>query len=502
MYAIAGHGITVGFHRYFTHGSFKASRGLQGRARDRRLAGHRGAGHPLGRRPPQAPRLLRPRGRPALAVALRRDGAGAGQGPVVGPRRLALRPSSRPRATSTRPTCMADPDLGGSSRPSRRSSPSRCWLPALIGGLWSMVLAGRADRVLLGLAGPDRPAAPRHLVDQLDLPRHRRAPVPQPRPVRQRLVAGHPVDGRVLAQPAPRRPDLRPARRRPAASSTPAPASSGRSRSSAGRATCAGRVAERSTPGASRRDVAAPPAARRPAGGAEGTAARATGARSAQWHGDRSPGQGRNDHRTVPDDRQAAPRAAHRRRPEAVRRQGFRGRRPSRRSPPRPASPSRSSTSTSAARKASTPSSSTARSRPCSTAITGALSAGAPAARLLERAALALLDYIESSTDGFRILVRDSPGRTGDRVVRQPDQRRREPGRAHPRRRVQARRSSTPRRRRSTPRCSSAWSPSPASGGWTRASSRRPTSPRTWSTSRGTACPAWRPSPPCGPVDA
>jgi stearoyl-CoA desaturase (delta-9 desaturase) len=29
MYAIAGHGITVGFHRYFTHGSFKANRPLK-----------------------------------------------------------------------------------------------------------------------------------------------------------------------------------------------------------------------------------------------------------------------------------------------------------------------------------------------------------------------------------------------------------------------------------------------------------------------------------------
>jgi stearoyl-CoA desaturase (delta-9 desaturase) len=29
MYAIAGHGITVGFHRYFTHGSFKTNRGLK-----------------------------------------------------------------------------------------------------------------------------------------------------------------------------------------------------------------------------------------------------------------------------------------------------------------------------------------------------------------------------------------------------------------------------------------------------------------------------------------
>jgi stearoyl-CoA desaturase (delta-9 desaturase) len=29
MYLVAGHGITVGYHRYFTHGSFKASRGLK-----------------------------------------------------------------------------------------------------------------------------------------------------------------------------------------------------------------------------------------------------------------------------------------------------------------------------------------------------------------------------------------------------------------------------------------------------------------------------------------
>ncbi len=39
--------------------------------------------------------------------------------------------------------------------------------------------------------------------------------------------------------------------------------------------------------------------------------------------------------------------------------------------------------------------------------VTGALSAGHPR-ELLEQAAMALLDYIESDTDGFRILVRDS----------------------------------------------------------------------------------------------
>lgn len=41
--------------------------------------------------------------------------------------------------------------------------------------------------------------------------------------------------------------------------------------------------------------------------------------------------------------------------------------------------------------------------------ITGALQTDQHPRVLLEAAALALLDYIESSTDGFRILVRDSP---------------------------------------------------------------------------------------------
>ena len=42
-------------------------------------------------------------------------------------------------------------------------------------------------------------------------------------------------------------------------------------------------------------------------------------------------------------------------------------------------------------------------------AITGALSSSGHPRELLEQAAFALLDYVESSTDGFRILVRDSP---------------------------------------------------------------------------------------------
>jgi AcrR family transcriptional regulator len=41
--------------------------------------------------------------------------------------------------------------------------------------------------------------------------------------------------------------------------------------------------------------------------------------------------------------------------------------------------------------------------------ITGKLASGGKSREMLEQAALALLDYIETSTDGFRILVRDSP---------------------------------------------------------------------------------------------
>ncbi|QOR72592.1 TetR/AcrR family transcriptional regulator [Ruania alkalisoli] len=43
------------------------------------------------------------------------------------------------------------------------------------------------------------------------------------------------------------------------------------------------------------------------------------------------------------------------------------------------------------------------------TALTGSLREGGHPRVIVERTALALLDYIETNTDGFRILVRDSP---------------------------------------------------------------------------------------------
>ena len=42
-------------------------------------------------------------------------------------------------------------------------------------------------------------------------------------------------------------------------------------------------------------------------------------------------------------------------------------------------------------------------------ALSGALETGGHPKRIVERTAMALLEYIEENTDGFRILVRDSP---------------------------------------------------------------------------------------------
>ena len=60
VYVLTGLGVTVGFHRLLTHRSFKTEPAVRGAAGDPRLGGDRGAGHLLGGRPPQAPRLLRP----------------------------------------------------------------------------------------------------------------------------------------------------------------------------------------------------------------------------------------------------------------------------------------------------------------------------------------------------------------------------------------------------------------------------------------------------------
>jgi len=78
-----------------------------------------------------------------------------------------------------------------------------------------LVLARRADRLVLGRPDPHRATTPRHMVDQFGLPCDGRAPVPDPkrRPRRQLLATGAVVVRGELAQLPPRRPNLRPPRR-------------------------------------------------------------------------------------------------------------------------------------------------------------------------------------------------------------------------------------------------------------------------------------------------
>ena len=59
LYFVAGHGVTVGFHRLLAHKSFRAPTAEVGAGR-RRVDGVRGRADRLGRRPSPAPRLLRP----------------------------------------------------------------------------------------------------------------------------------------------------------------------------------------------------------------------------------------------------------------------------------------------------------------------------------------------------------------------------------------------------------------------------------------------------------
>ena len=60
MYTATALGVTVGFHRLFTHRSFKTKPWRQGRLRGARHDVDRGAADLVGCRSPQAPRLLRP----------------------------------------------------------------------------------------------------------------------------------------------------------------------------------------------------------------------------------------------------------------------------------------------------------------------------------------------------------------------------------------------------------------------------------------------------------
>ena len=208
-YVLTGVGITVGYHRLFTHRSFETYRGVRytfavlgGMAVEGDVAR-------LGLRPPEAPSVLRPGRRsaqPARRVRRRhrRRAARALARPhrlallSRGPRRaVALRqgPAARPRHARDREALPAARALLARRAGGRRLAPDRRLVRLLRGAL-------------LGRRRPDLPAPARDVLDQLDLP-----PVGPPalrvaRRVAQRVVALLALVRRVVAQQPPRVPQL------------------------------------------------------------------------------------------------------------------------------------------------------------------------------------------------------------------------------------------------------------------------------------------------------
>ncbi len=211
FYIVSGLGITVGYHRYFTHGSFKANRGLKialaiagslaiegpvirwvaDHRRHHAFSDKEGDPHSPWRYGESVPALLKGLGYAHVGWL------------------FDVEQTNQERFT---PDLLADPDLVWIDR----YFPAWVAVSLLLAGparrIDHDVVDGRPDRLLLGLAGARGAAAPRDLVDQLDLPRDRQAAVRRPRQERELLAAGDPELRRELAQHAPRRPDGRSAR--------------------------------------------------------------------------------------------------------------------------------------------------------------------------------------------------------------------------------------------------------------------------------------------------
>ncbi len=201
FYFLSGLGITVGFHRHFTHRAFKATRALK-----------------IG-----------------LAVA----GSMAFQGSIISwvadhrrhhaftdkegdtnsPWRFGTSPAAvakgfvyahlswlfvRDNAARFAPDLLADPHL-------RRVHRLVAGQPGRAGrARWGaqLVVVGCGDGLVLGGVGASGGAEPRQLVDQLDLSHDRDPAVHRAGPFDELLAAGDRVDGRVVAHLPPRRSDV------------------------------------------------------------------------------------------------------------------------------------------------------------------------------------------------------------------------------------------------------------------------------------------------------
>ena len=168
FYWVSGLGVTVGYHRYFTHSSFKAKPGLRVALA---VAGSLAMEGPVVNWVADHRRHHKysdKEGDPHSPWRYGDDAKALDQGAALGAHRLAVRPEPGPRRRSSRPTCS----------PTGRSGCNKLFPamvafsllgPAVIGGFWTsagrLVLARRHRGVLLGRPGPHHAAAPRDLVD-------------------------------------------------------------------------------------------------------------------------------------------------------------------------------------------------------------------------------------------------------------------------------------------------------------------------------------------------
>ncbi len=215
-YAITGHGITVGFHRYFTHGSFKAGRtvkvllaiagsmAVEGPV-TRWVADHR-RHHAYSDKEgdPHSPWRYG-ESFPALCKGLWHAHIGW------------LFDVEQTDQHRFAPDLKADRDVDLVNKLFPLWVLLSLGLPPLVGGLWAGSWQGALTAFFW--ASVVRMAVLHHATWSINSICHTlgERPVQDPRQGDQRLAAGADQHGRELAQPAPRRPDRGPPRRRPLA---------------------------------------------------------------------------------------------------------------------------------------------------------------------------------------------------------------------------------------------------------------------------------------------
>ena len=173
---MSGFGVTVGYHRLFTHRSFRRRALAQDRARVGGFARGRRFARRLGREPPPPPRVQRQARRSALAAPAR-HGHRAASCAASSTRTSA----GCSRATSTSaeryaPDLLDDADTQIISRLCSRCSRSfSLAAPFFLGWTLSGAIGGALTALLWAGLGPHGAAAPRDVERELDLPHVRPA---------------------------------------------------------------------------------------------------------------------------------------------------------------------------------------------------------------------------------------------------------------------------------------------------------------------------------------